>query len=89
MRNLDISRDALKFLQDLQAKQYRQIGSKMFALLSDPQLADCGPIKGYADYWRVDFGEYRLVYRYDTTTIYLLLIGKRNDDEVYKKLDRM
>ncbi len=89
MRKLDISRDALKFIQELAAKQYRQIGNKMFALLTDPQPADCGPVKGHDGYWRVDFGEFRLVYRFDADTVYLTLIGKRNDDEVYRKLERM
>lgn len=88
MRKLDVAHDALKFFEDLQAKQYRQIGTKMFALLSDPKTADCGPVKGYDNYWRVDFGEYRIAYRYDETTVYVLAIGKRNDDEIYKKLER-
>jgi mRNA interferase RelE/StbE len=88
MRKLDITRDAYKFLSDLAAKQYRQIGQKMLALLSDPQPADCGPVKGYDGYWRVDFGEYRIVYRFDEDTVYVVLIGKRNDDEVYKQLAR-
>jgi len=35
----------------------------------------------------VDAGEYRIVYR-ATETVELLLVGKRNDDEVYKQLKR-
>jgi mRNA interferase RelE/StbE len=38
---------------------------------------------------RKDSGEYRVVYRYDDTTVYIMLIGKRNDDEVYKQLERL
>ena len=88
MRQLNLSRDAYKFLSDLAAKQYRQIGQKMFALLSDPQPSDCRPLKGYEGHWRVDFGEFRLVYRFDDKTVYLVIIGKRNDDKVYKPLER-
>ena len=87
MRRLDITRDACKFLANLQAKQYRQVGQKTFALLADPQPNDAGPLKG-SDYWRVDVGEFRIVYRFDEDTVYLTLIGKRNDDDVYKKMER-
>ncbi|AAY61453.1 putative cytotoxic translational repressor of toxin-antitoxin (TA) system RelE [Rickettsia felis str. Pedreira] len=31
-------------------------------------------------------GEYRIIYRFNETTIYVILVGKRNDSEVYKLL---
>ena len=34
----------------------------------------------------VDTGEYRIVYRFDNDTVYIAVIGKRNDDEVYKRI---
>jgi mRNA interferase RelE/StbE len=85
MRKLHMDRDALKFFQDLDAKQYRQVGRKIFSLVSDPQPADSSKLKGY-DFWRVDLGEYRIIYRFDDETVYIALVGKRNDDEVYKDL---
>lgn len=87
MRKLDMSRDAHKFVADLDAKQYRQVVRKVFALLTDPEPGDAGKLRGY-DYWRVDVGEFRIVYYFDDETVYVVLIGKRNDDEVYKDLDR-
>ncbi len=87
MKRLDITRDACKFLADLQAKQYRQVGQKTFALLADPQPNDAGQLKG-SIYWRVDIGEYRIIYRFDEETVFVGFIGKRNDDEVYKKFER-
>ena len=88
MRKLSISRDAYKFLEDLQAKQFRQVAMKALSLLNDPTPSDSAQIKGRQDYYRVDLGEYRIVYEFDDTTVYLVLIGKRNDDEVYKALSR-
>jgi mRNA interferase RelE/StbE len=40
---------------------------------------------------RVDSGEYRIVYRFDTNLdlVEVILVGKRNDDEVYKQLKRL
>lgn len=40
------------------------------------------------DYVRADVGEYRIVFRYDNETVVVFVIGKRNDGDVYKKLDR-
>lgn len=87
MRKLDISRDAHKFVSGLDAKQYRQVVKKAFALLNDPEPADSSKLKGY-EYLRVDVGEYRIIYHFDDETVYLVLIGKRNDDEIYKDLGR-
>ncbi|HLJ57543.1 MAG TPA: type II toxin-antitoxin system RelE/ParE family toxin [Chthonomonadaceae bacterium] len=87
MRKLDITRDAYKFVSDLQAKQYRQVVRKALSLLNEPQPQDAAQLVGY-DYWRADIGEYRIVYTFDAETVYIALIAKRNDDEVYKKLAR-
>ena len=87
MRHLSISRAAYKFLEDLQARQFRQVAMKALSLLNDPTPSDSSQLKGY-DYHRVDSGEFRLVYKFDETAVYLVLIGKRNDDEVYKTLGR-
>ena len=87
MRKLDITRDALKFVNDLDAKQFRQVVRKLFALLSDPEPADSSKLIGY-DFRRVDIGEYRIIYHFDDGTTYVALVGKRNDDQVYKELAR-
>ena len=42
---------------------------------------------GY-EYRRADVGEYRIVYRFDRDFIYVALIGKRNDSDIYKRLKR-
>lgn len=87
MRKFLIDRDATKFLQDLDAKQYKQIASKMLSLMVNATPADYSQLKD-STYYRVDSGEYRIVYRFDVDTVYVVLIGKRNDDEVYGKLKR-
>lgn len=87
MRKLDMDRDAAKYLQDLDSKQYKQVASKVLSLMGNATPADYSQLKGYS-YHRVDSGEYRIVYRFDTDTVYIVLIGKRNGDEVYDKLKR-
>ena len=53
-----------------------------------PHPQDSCLLKGYEELRRVNIGEYRIVYKFNDTTIYLVIIGKRNDDEVYRSLVR-
>ncbi len=57
-------------------------------LLKNPRPHDSSKLRGYPDLYRKDVGEYRIIYKFDDGTIYVLLIGKRNDNEVYKRLTR-
>lgn len=87
MRKLDMDRDAAKYLQDMDAKQYKQVASKMLSMIVYATPADYSQLKGHS-YHRMDCGEYRIVYRFDADTVYIALIGKRNGDEVYDRLKR-
>ncbi|NJO40557.1 MAG: type II toxin-antitoxin system RelE/ParE family toxin [Cyanobacteria bacterium CRU_2_1] len=57
----------------------------------EPLPADSKELTGYSDYYRVDTGEYRIVYRFTPSEdlVEIVLVGKRNDDEVYKQLNRL
>lgn len=81
MLKLDITHDALKFLKKLQPKQFRQIVNKIFDLLKNPKPQDSKQLSGYADYWRADVGEYRIVCRVLKDTVKIAVIGKRNDND--------
>jgi len=85
---LRIAKTAEKDLSDLQAKQYKQVASKIFSLQGNPQPQDCKALKGYEGGYRVDQGEYRILYTIDheNQLIDVFRVGKRNDDEVYKNL---
>ena len=83
MLKLDITKQVLKFFRPLPAKQYRQIFNKILALMEDPEPTDSSPLIGYP-YRRADIGEYRIVYRVEEDCLKVALIGKRNDDEVYR-----
>lgn len=91
MAKLDGLQTVLDFLTGLQPKISAQISKKILSLNVDPLPADSKQLSGYPGYYRVDSGEYRIVYRFssDEDLVEIILVGKRNDDEVYKKLDRM
>lgn len=87
MYALQIESDVIKSLQKLPPKIFRQIVFKVLALQQTPLPQDCKPI-GPA--YRVDSGEYRILYFVDhkKELLQIILIAKRNDDEVYRKFMR-
>jgi mRNA interferase RelE/StbE len=60
----------------------------VFALLQTPEPHDSAALKGYP-FRRVDRGEYRIIYYVEGTVLRVPLIDKRNDDVVYKRLERL
>ena len=80
-----VSKQAYRFLDDLPPKQFRQVLRKVLALLEDPRPHDTEQLKGYP-FLRNDAGEYRSVYDLQGDTLRVLLVGKRHDDEIYKRL---
>jgi mRNA interferase RelE/StbE len=91
MAKLDGLEAVLDFLKGLQPKIAAQIAKKVFALNIDPLPTDSKSLKGYPGLYRVDLGEYRIVYRFDVEAdvIQILLVGKRNDDKPYKQLKQL
>jgi len=85
---LDITHDCLKFLRTLNPKQFRQVVTSLFHLLQTPESHDSASLTG-SPFRRVDVGEYRIVYRVDGDLLKVPLIGKRNDDEIYRALRRL
>jgi len=85
MHKIDITKAAGKFIKKLPPKQYRQVVSTILALRENPTPNDSKQLSGYTEYNRVDIGEYRIIYRFDSDIVYIALVGKRNDDDVYKR----
>lgn len=88
MYSLMVDKRALTAMRNLTPKVYRKIANKIFQLQFDPCPPDSKKIEGGL---RVDSGEYRIYYEVndDEGQIAVLLIGKRNDDEVYRRLKRL
>ena len=88
MPRIDLSKQAASFLENLPTKQARQIAEKLQALAANPQALPSELLRGYAPMRRVRAGEFRIIYALDDDTVKVRLIGKRNDDEIYKALER-
>ncbi len=91
MAKLDGLQTVLDFLKGLQPKIAAQIAKKVLALNVDPLPNDSKQLIGSPGYYRVDSGEYRIIYSFnpEEDLVEIILVGKRNDDEVYKKLERL
>jgi mRNA interferase RelE/StbE len=87
VRTLSFDKTALKEVADLPAKQFRQVVGAIFDLLREPRPHFCQPLSGYP-YFRLAVGEFRVIYRFDEASVKVLAFGKRNDDEIYKTLQR-
>jgi mRNA interferase RelE/StbE len=89
VRKLALSKPVVTTINELQAKQFKQVMGKILSLLNDPTPPDSQQLKGFNDCRRTDMGEFRIVYRFDETTIVVSLVGKRNDDEIYRRLKNL
>lgn len=67
----------------------KRIPLKILDLCRNPEPPDSSLLKGSGEgYRRADIGEYRIIYRVADDSLEILLIGKRNDDEVYRRFSR-
>ena len=86
MITLDLKPKAKKFITFLPPKHKRQIKDCILSLQNNPFPHDAKKLLGYENYMRTDTGEYRVIYRYEEEKglITVALVGKRNDDEIYR-----
>lgn len=89
MLAVNFSKAAEKFSLRLPSKQRGQVGRRISTLAENPFASDTRGLQGFISFRRADIGEYRIIYRVSNATLSVFLIGKRNDDEVYRKLKRM
>jgi len=86
--SLSLSNNARGFLEDLQPKQYKQVGSRIIGLQRNPYPADCKHLSGHPGFRRIDVGEFRVCYTVSDDTIRIVVAARRNDDAAYRELDR-
>jgi mRNA interferase RelE/StbE len=89
MHNLNITKSVDRFLKSLKPKQFRQILQTILRLRLDSDPHDSKQLVGNSDFKRVDIGEFRIIYRVEDDVVKIAVVGKRNDDEVYKKFKRL
>ena len=91
MATVDLKPRVIKFIKTLPPKQQRQIKGSLLALKENPLPHDSKKLVGYEYYRRTDAREYRIIYQYneEQAMVVVVLVGKRNDGEVYKIVKRL
>jgi mRNA-degrading endonuclease RelE of RelBE toxin-antitoxin system len=82
---LSLSKASVRFLDTLPPKQCRQVTRKIIMLMADPSPTDAERLKGY-QYSRATAGEYRVIFAARDDVLLVVAIGKRNDEEAYRRL---
>ena len=88
MLTIKLSKRADKALGKIPAKQTKQIAERIKQLADDPEALPTVELKGYAPWRRAKSGEYRIIYKIDRDILRVALVGKRNDDEIYRLIER-
>ena len=83
-----LSKRSIKFLKAIHPRHAKQLKVRILSLKAEPFPHDSKNLVGHP-FHRVDAGEFRIVYKVDAEIIYITLVGKRNDDDVYKRLRRL
>lgn len=88
--SLQVDTKVAKEIVEYQPKVFKQVVMKIFSLQSNPRPQDGKKLAGYEGGFRVDSGEFRILYMIDDSKklVTVFLVGKRGDDEVYKDLKR-
>lgn len=86
--SISLSKRSAKFLKTVHPRHAKQLKVKLLKLRTVPFPQDAKKLVGYP-FFRVDVGEFRIVYKVADNILYITLIGKRNDDDVYKRLKRL
>ena len=71
LKLLDISKEVEKFLSTLPPKQFRQVYTKILGLRRDPMPNDYIKLSGAGERYRVDIGEYRIIYFFQETVVFI------------------
>ncbi len=90
MRQIDFTKSAERSLRKLAESDQRvakQIKLKLLGLLQQPQPTESLKMVGNPEYLRIRIGKYRVIYRFDDTMLYIVLIAKR--DIVYEEFARL
>jgi mRNA interferase RelE/StbE len=89
MLKINVNKAVTRFVDRLPPKHRRQVKRKMLELAAHPTPPDAKPLKGEAAaFWRADTSEYRIIYDVQGETLQIVLVGNRNDAEVYRRLRR-
>ena len=89
MMKIILSKSSEAFLNRLPEKHLQQILMRLEDLAKNPPPLDQVALKGnLRNYSRISSGEYRIIFTIADNNLQIVLVGKRNDAEIYNILSR-
>jgi mRNA interferase RelE/StbE len=82
---LKVKPSAAKELDRLPASLFRRVDAKILQLENNPRPPGAAKLKGYAQYWRIRVGDYRVVYRIDDQLREIVVTRIAHRNEVYER----
>lgn len=83
----DLTNDAMRFLKKRDGKQFLQIFQAITGLRENARPHDSIAM-GNGIHFRKDVGEFRIIYKFDQETLFVAVVGNRNDDAAYREFAR-
>ena len=85
-----VSKDAEKAMDKMPDKHFCQVYDAIEFLRTNPEPEDSRELRSHSVpiRRRKDCGEYRIIYRHDDDILYVDVVGRRNDADVYKRAKR-
>lgn len=77
----------MRFLKKRDNKQFLQLLKAITELCDEPRPIDSISM-GNGKHYRKDVGEFRIIYRFDNSVLYITVVGNRNDSAAYQEFDR-
>jgi len=77
----------MRFLKKRDNKQFLQILKAITELCDEPRPTDSISMRN-DKHFRKDVGEFRIIYRFDSSVLYVTVVGNRNDSAAYQEFDR-
>jgi mRNA interferase RelE/StbE len=88
MLKIDFSKQAEKFLRKSPTKHSKQIVKRIIDFANSPDITKAKELKGFKPFMRLKSGEYRIIFYLEEDILKIQIIGKRNDDDIYKRIKR-
>lgn len=86
MYKIDYDKKAGKVLAAIQKRDREKIKERIDKLAEEPRPFGAEPLEGrYAGYYRIRFGDYRIIYEIRDTQLLVLVVKIGNRKEIYKK----
>jgi len=86
---IEVTPRARKDLKALSMRERKRVGNQIDALKDNPRPQGCRKLKGREDFYRIQVGDYRVVYQIEDEVLLILLVRIGDRKEIYEIIRRL